>query len=373
MLHLFKYRIISILKEKQVVFWSMLFPILLATMFYLSFGSSDNDIETINVALVKENSSEMSENFIKYLEMLDSDDSKLISVKKLSKEEANKKLEKLEITGIYYANEEPELVVISNDTSSSILKSLLDTYNGQAQIYKDIILEKPEKLETVTKLDYIEFVDETTLGGKSVDGEIQYFLALIGMACMFGCFIGHQISIQLQANVTSVALRRAVSSISKFKQIISDTLAGVFIHYINLALLLFYLIFVLHIDLSGNIAKLVGICIAGGFIGVSLGIFVGTLSQIKEGIRIGMLVSIGLVASFCTGLMVPSIKGIIEDTCPIFNRINPAAVITDAIYSTSIYDDPERYTLDIVILVIISALIGVVTFIKTRRECYDSI
>lgn len=373
MLHLFKYRIISILKEKQVVFWSMLFPILLATMFYLSFGSSDNEIETINVALVKEDNSDMSQNFIKYLDMLESDNSELISVKKLSKKEANKKLEKLEITGIYYAGEEPELVVTSNDTSSSVLKSLLDTYNGQAQIYKDVILERPEKLATIAKSDYLEFTNETTLGGKSVDGEIQYFLALIGMACMFGCFIGHQVSIQLQANVTSVGLRRAVSSISKFKQIVSDTLAGVFIHYINLAILLFYLIFLLHLDLSGNIVKLVGICIAGGFIGVSLGIFVGTLSKIKEGVRIGILVSIGLLASFCTGLMFSNIKGIIENVCPIFNRINPAAVITDAIYSTSIYDDPERYASDIIILVVMSAIIGIVTFIKTRRECYDNI
>lgn len=373
MLHLIKYRIISILKEKTIVFWSMLFPILLATMFYVSFGSSDNEIETINVAVVKTDDSEMSKNFIKYLEMLENDDSKLISSEELSKEKADEKLKKFAVSGIYYAGEEIELVVTSNDINSSILKSLLDTYNNQAQMYKDIAIEKPEKLKTVINSDYMGFVDETTLGGKSVDGEVQYFLSLIGMACMFGCFIGHQISTQLQANVTPVALRRAVSSVSKFKQIVSDTLAGVIIHYINLAILLLFLNFVLHIDLSGNIVKLIGICITGGFIGVSLGIFVGSLSKLKDGVRIGLLVATGLLSSFFAGLMIVGVKGLIEDACPILNKINPAAVITDAIYSVSVYDDPERYVSDIIILIIMSATIGIITFIKTRRERYDSI
>lgn len=373
MLHLMKYRIISILKEKQIVFWSMLFPILLATMFYVSFGSSEKEIETIDVAVVKTDNSEMAKNFIKYIEMLESGDSKLISIENLSKEEADKKLEKLEISGVYYVGEETELVVTSNDIGSSVLKSLLDTYNSQAQMYKDVAIEKPKKLMAVIRSDYKEFANETTLGGKSVDGEVQYFLSLIGMACMFGCFIGYQISVQLQANITPVALRRAVSSVSKFKQIAADSLAGVFIHYINLAILLLFLHFVLGIDLSGNIVKLIGICITGGFIGVSLGIFVGTLSKLKDGVKIGILVAVGLLSSFFAGLMVVGVKGLIEDNCPVLNRINPAAVITDAIYSVSVYDDPERYIHDIFLLVIMSAVIGTITFIKTRRERYDSI
>lgn len=373
MLHLMKYRIISILKERQTVFWSMLFPILLGTMFYMSFGSSDKQIETIDVAVVKTDDSEMSKNFTGYLEMLENDDSELIAFEQLSKKDADRKLEKLEVSGVYYTGRETELVVTSNDTSSSILKSILDIYNSQAQMYKDITIEKPEKLETIIKTEYMAFTEETTLGGKSTDGEIQYFLSLIGMACMFGCFIGQEISHHLQANISAIGLRRAISSVSKFKQIAADTLAGVIIHYINLAILLVFLHFVLGIDLSGNIVKLIGICLAGGFIGVSLGIFVGTLSKLKYGVRVGILVATGLLSSFLSGLMVAGVKGLIEDTCPVLNRINPAAVITDAIYSISVYDDPERYTYDIVILVIMSVIIGTITFIKTRRERYDSI
>ena len=38
--------------------------------------------------------------------------------------------------------------------------------------------------------------------------------------------------------------------------------------------------------------------------------------------------------------MIAQIKGAIEKYCPIVNRINPAALISDAIYSMDIYDEP---------------------------------
>ncbi|MCI9078617.1 MAG: ABC transporter permease [Lachnospiraceae bacterium] len=373
MLHLIKYCLLTILRQKETVFWSMLFPVLLGALFYASFGSSNTEIETIDIAVVETDNSEMSKNFINFLEMIEEDESELIAIQKLSKEEANKKLEDLKITGLFYACEEPELVVTSNNISSSILKSLLDTFIRQAQMYKDIMAEKPQKLQEAANSAYLEFASETTLTGKKVDGMVQYFYSLIGMACMFGCFIGYLVSVQLQANVSAVGLRRAISATSKFKQFIAGMITSVFVHYINLAILLLYLQYVLKIDLSGNIFKLIGICITGGFIGVGIGMFVGTLSRLSDGLRIGILVAGGLLLSFLSGLMVGGMKGLIEENVPLLNRINPASVITDAIYSITIYDDPGRYTLNIVTLVIMSLVIGAVTFIITRRECYDSI
>ncbi len=373
MLHLIKYCLVAIIRQKQTVFWSMLFPILLGTLFYVSFGSQKTEIETINVALVENDNSEMSKNFINYLEVIEDSDEKLIKIEKLSKEKAIKKLEKLEVTGVFYAGTEPELVVAGNNISSSILKSLLDTFNRQAQMYIDIATQNPGKFEEAVKSGYQEFATETTLTGKSVDGTVQYFFSLIGMACMFGSFIGYLVSVQLQANVSPVGLRRAISATSKLKQIVASTLSAVFVHYIDLAVLLLYLQFVLKIDLSGNIFKLIGICLAGGFIGVSTGMLVGTFSKLPDGIRIGILVITGLFTSFLSGLMVGGIKGLIEDKCPLLNKINPASVITDAIYSITVYDDPGRYALNIVILVAMSLITGAVTFIISRRECYDSI
>ena len=50
MLNEIKYRIITIYMERQVAFWSLLFPIILGTLFSLAFGNIGKDIDTINTA-----------------------------------------------------------------------------------------------------------------------------------------------------------------------------------------------------------------------------------------------------------------------------------------------------------------------------------
>ena len=76
-----------------------------------------------------------------------------------------------------------------------------------------IVLSKSIKFGG-NKLDeaIIELTEETTLTGKKVDGIVQYFYSLIAMGCMFGCFIGLQVSKYLNANIEEVGIRRAIRS-----------------------------------------------------------------------------------------------------------------------------------------------------------------
>ena len=56
--------------------------------------------------------------------------------------------------------------------------------------------------------DTRDLVQELSLGGKTIDGNSQFFYALIAMACLYGCFIGFGAAITLQANLTALAARR---------------------------------------------------------------------------------------------------------------------------------------------------------------------
>ena len=73
------------------------------------------------------------------------------------------------------------------------------------------------------------------------------------------------------------------------------------------------------------------------------------------------------------GLMIAPIKGSIEKYCPIVNKINPAALISDAIYSVDIYDEPTRFNLDMGIMIFMAAMFTGVSFLMMRRKRYDSI
>ncbi len=372
MLYLIKYRLLSLMREKNIVYWSILFPIILGTLFYVSFYNISDDMEMIQVAMVDGDTSE-KDMFERYLGEVEKDDSEIISIKVMAEKEAMDKLENGDVKGIFYSGDRPRLKVAGNSIESSILQSVYDAYNSEAYVYKDVAEKEPQKLEEILKSSYISGSEETMLTGKKVDGMIQYFFSLIAMECMFGGFIGFQMSSQLQPNVSPVGARRTVTPTHKVKQLAADTIVGFGVQYLSYTILIVYLNNVLKVELGSFSGKIMLIGFAGSLIGVSIGMIVGCISKLTESMKIGILITFGLFSSFLSGLMVGGIKGTIEQYCPIVNRINPSSLISDALYSISVYDDPARYQNDIIILLGMSLVLCMTAFFMTRRESYDSI
>ena len=111
----------------------------------------------------------------------------------------------------------------------------------------------------------------------------------------------------------------------------------------------------------------------GSLIGVSIGIFVGSLGKMKEGGKIGIILGFSMVCSFLSGLMNNTMKDIVERNAPFINRINPAALISDAFYCINVYDDSARYYRNLITLTIMSIILIGISFFMVRRERYDSI
>lgn len=66
-------------------------------------------------------------------------------------------------------------------------------------------------------------------------------------------------------------------------------------------------------------------------------------------------------------------KYIIDKNVPIINKLNPVSMITDGFYSLYYYDTLDRYFFNIASLVIFAGLMILVSYIKLRRQKYDSI
>ena len=113
--------------------------------------------------------------------------------------------------------------------------------------------------------------------------------------------------------------------------------------------------------------------VVGSIIGVCVGLFVGAIPTIKPGAKNGILTSLSLLSSFLSGLMVAGIKYKIEKVLPILNKLNPAAVITDALYSLNIYDTYHQYITCISILAVMSVILCTLSYLMIRRESYASI
>ena len=215
-------------------------------------------------------------------------------------------------------------------------------------------------------------VREVSLGGRTIDGNVQFFYALIAMACLYGCFIGFGSAIGIQANITPLAARRCVTPTHKLKLILTDQLTSFALGYVDVIILILYLRYILNLDFQGQMGKNAVVsfskshrCIYGNVI--------GSFGKMQEGVRIGLMLGISMVSSFLAGLMNGNMKDIVEKSVPFVNRINPASLISDAFYCINVYDDMTRYYRNLITLAVMCVVLVMASFFMVRRERYDSI
>ena len=374
MFHLIKYNILIKFRNFNMTFWPLVFPLILGTFFFFAFGNlNDADFETVSVAIVQESADNPLFSF--YINQVEKSDPELLNIQKMNENEALTALKNKKISGIYYDQLVPSLTVNSHGIPESILQSILESYNNSLYTIQTILKEHPSGiLNGLSQMaNNKELIQELSLGGKTIDGNSQFFYALIAMACLYGCFIGFGSAITLQANLTALAARRCVTPTHKLKLILSEQIASFLIGYIDVIILLIYLRNILKLDFQGQMDKMLIISLFGSLIGVSVGIFVGSLSKIGEGIKVSIILAISMVCSFLSGLMNSSVKDLVEKHAPIINRINPAALISDAFYCINVYADPVRYYRNLITLASMSIVLVLASFLMIRRNRYDNI
>lgn len=373
--HIFKYEFLNTIKQKELFFWMMCFPIILGTFFNLAFGNLYEKEEIFNeipvaVAEIKEDSV-----FREVMDSLSEGDSPLFKVQYTDMAEAEELLKNEDIKGIICVDDELSLSVAGNGLEQSIIKSFLEQYEVQKTIITDTAVNNPEKLQDViTALSAdINSIETKELSGGNMDVYVQYFQNLIAMVALFGTMAGLFVATSNEANLSAIGARKCVAPTHKLKSIIANLLAAFCVQVICVFISITYIVFILKIDMGDKIPMIYLSGVAGSFLGVSLGFFIGSIGRMSEGVKLGIATSFSLFCCFLSGLMVGGMKAIFESHCPVVNKINPAAVISDLFYCLAVYDDYSRYMEKMVTLLIMSAIFITGGFLLTRRKKYASI
>lgn len=379
MLHLMKYQFLQIVREWSAMFWALAFPIILGSLFYISFGTSlengdmSEDMEILKTAVVEEEKETAEkENFLSFLKELDGD---MIEIEIMKEDEALRALRADEIEGIFYVGGKTGLTVAKSGLEQSILKTLLDTYQKNAEMIQTVVKTHPEAVGTAAEAlkEWKGTTEELSVGGRTLNPNISYFFALIAYAALSGIYLGIKECCESQANLSALGARRCITPTHKLKLILNSFLILVVIQYFNVMVLTGVVQFVFHIDLGGNAGGIMLINLLGSMIGISLGILVGSISKLSLGMKMSFGVLFTLFPGFLAGLMFGDMKNLIEQHCPIINRINPAAVLSDSYYCMAVYNDSARMTRNLLILAVMCMLCVLISFFVVRRERYDSI
>lgn len=377
---IYKCRLKVILHDKINLFWTLVFPILLATLFSISFGSAlqnSEAFESIPIAVVEE--VDATPYFSEMITALDKEG--VLKVKNVSIEEAENLLDNEDIVGIYLIGNTISLNVNNSGISQSILKEILNSYlqieSTIANIAKDdpsVFEKNPELLAgIISNITNDAPVTEEVNQKSNLNYFFQNYYALIAMTCLYGSFFGISAALSLQGNLSALGARRNVAPTSKAKLALGDMLANLTIVFFVITIFLIYINVFLKVEMGDNIPAVLLTGFLGSFVGVMLGMAIGSLSKLSASIKEGILIGGILFLSFLGGMMYPMIRYNIENTVPIINKINPAALIVDALYSLDTYGLGGRFWSNILILAFIGVVLFIISIGFLRRREYESV
>lgn len=387
--HLYKYRLKVLFKEKVLLFWTGIFPIVLGTFFYMAFSDiteKSENVDTINVGIVAdEGIDKSSEEIVKSDVTFESFINSMVEegyfgVEYQTYEEGVDALSEGDIDGIILVNEgqqgvESSLVFSANGMNQTILKYILNTYNQGMAVTADTMANDPARLEAVlAEINSNESVNKNISANKgSMDPYNQYYFALFAMTCMFGATFGMVNTQQSQADQSPVGMRRAASPTKKMAMVVSEYLAAVTVIELLFGVLFAYLTLVLRIDLGNQYGLIFLASFMASLLGVAFGYFCGVVIKGKQAVRDGVMMATIMFMNFLAGLMMGNMKYVVEKSCPIVNRINPAAIISDCFYSLCVFEDMNMYIRCVASMGVWTVVLAVCSVIILRREKYANL
>lgn len=376
--HSFKYSFKDFVRNRIILFWIVLFPMILGVMFNFAFGGiydTTTKFSEIPAAVVSDNSSSILKNV---LDEMDKSDTKLFKITYTDEETALQMLEKGEVDGVIYDDFlEPKLSVRGESgITVSIIKTFLDRYKSSAAIIGETAMRNPEKIPEIVEAMSAETGDCLKMKNYSdgnMDPYVTYFYNLLGMACMYVSMVGMYTVIRNQANLSPQGMRINAAPGGKLSMILGSLAAGQLIFYIGTMFAAAFLCFVLGVDFGISFGWIAVIIFFGVAVGLTMGFFVGSIGRMSENTKRGLLLGASMLFSFLSGLMVGDMPMIIEESCPLLNRINPVRLICDSFYVMSSYGFNDRMTYNLCALAVWTVFFTAGGFIMSRRRKYKSL
>lgn len=387
-LHNFKYSLKILLRNKALLFWTFIFPIILGTFFNMAFSNIEKEesLNIIDIAIVDSHFYQDNDIYKKTFAYLSDKNNKgrLFNTVVTDLDNAKKLLTDNKITGyLLFSLDDVRIVVFKNGINETILKYVVDEIESQKVVSSNLI--KKEIMNNSGEVNYSDLINKindllsdnqvklNNISNKNLSYTMVEFYTLIAMATLYGSIIAMTATNKAIANVSNVGMRSSVAPIKKSTMLLGGFLDSYIVQVIGLSLLFIYTIFVLKVDYGNNFLAVVLLSLAGSLVGLSLGVTVATLIKSSEGTKTGIIIAITMFWSYLSGMMGISTKYLFDKNLPFLNKLNPANMITDGFYSLYYYGVGNRFEKDVISLIIFSVMLFLVSLISLRRQKYDSI
>lgn len=363
-LHSFKNTFKYLLRQRDMLFWALVFPIVLGIFFKLALGNIVNTgkFKTIDVAV---NESLMEdENFSSFMKEME--DEGYFNVTSAKSEDILDEDDSIKA----YVESMDKIYTKRSGISETIVETIMNVYSQKSSMISRIMQKNP-RADLSKILDVDNHIKD--LSRKNMDPVNAFFYTLLGMTTIYGYMWGMYVIYQYEANLSVNAKRNAISPIKKSVSLGAAVLASWIINFAITLFFIFYLKKGLGVEFGDRALPLVALSALSSLTGVTFGILLGVSNKATIDTKIGLGIAITMTMSFLAGMMKSDMKVIIAEKAPIINKINPVAIVTDAVYSLYYYDSMDRFMQNMIYLGIVTAIFIIVSLCFMRGKEYESL
>lgn len=379
--HIFIYRLKCIVRDRQMLFWTFLFPLVMATLFGMALGNvhQADTFSKIPIAVVNNDAYRNNPAFQTAIQSVSgkgSGSNDLFTVSLSSEENADEALKNGKIDGYVLLdnNGGARVIVKESGINQTILKEFMDDYLETESAVKTVFTQSPDAARHFKPADAGDGYLKTVTPTKAKPNDtLTYYYALIALACLYGGFWGVKEVTAVQADLSDQGARINLVPVHKMKIFGSALCAALLVQVLSVFLLVAYMGLVLKVDFGNQLFYILLACVAGSMTGVSMGAMIGTVIKKGQMLKTALLIVLTMTCSFLAGLMVAQIKYWVTRAFPPIAFLNPGNLIADSFYSLYYYNTHARYFLNIGVLCAFSAVFFLITYFIMRRQKYASL
>lgn len=376
--HIFTYRIRIILKNKSILFWTLIFPLVMSGLFFIAFNKLEEtqNLEAISVGIIENNSpNESISAFSQTLKETTYQKKKLFKVNFFkSKKQAQTALMNNKITGYFTTNKNTEslqLTINEKGTSQNILTNFFNQFEQGQQLLQKM---GPEDFQaTIQSWTNQPSLLATRNQGKEVKMVTFYFFTLIGMTIMYSYMFGLLNAHDQQANQSEKGIRLSLTPRNKLLISSANLLAAFTIFYGELLILLGIFQFIYQIDFGNRWGEILLLSALGSLSAISFGQLIGNLlSKWSFNQKVGLGIGLSMLMSMTAGMMgTEQLKYWIDTHLPLIGKLNLVNLMSDSLLQLLRQTNPIFFYQNLIYLLGWLIITILLNFFIERRVQYD--
>lgn len=375
MTHIIRYRLKMMLRNRTMMFWSVIFPVALMTLFGLVLRTSYEytEFETVPIAIVENQAYRDNQALQSVLRDAKSGDNLMFSSKVISLEDAHKSLEKKDIAAYIVCGETFDVHVNESGINQTIVQTFFDEFLQKNNMVEQMLMQGAtmEQIQSsfTSTMDYIDVNSQSNLDVTNI-----YFYTGLAMSAMFGAMWAVKAIGDIQANQSQKGARIAMGPTNKAVHLLGSLILNLVFVFVVLCLQFLYVYLIFDIDFGTTLPYLFLTLMVGSIAGSSLGAFIGSAITMKDvNQKVNLVSSVSMLFSFLAGMMIVQVKLIIQQFAPFINYINPVNMITDAMYCLYYFGVTQRFFFNIISLLIFSIICYGISFICLSKKSYKTL